>query len=137
MILLDTAAIIAIGAGRRIRQSAVDAIEVAESEARPFSVSAISAWELCMLERLKLTGPVIGGDGASFFRLAVKHMALVIIDVDSAVALESRRLPGALHQDPADRFIVATARLRDLSVMTSNNAILDYARQGHVQAIPC
>lgn len=46
-------------------------------------------------------------------------------------------LPGNLHDDPADRIIVATARAYALTIVTRDEAILGYAKQGYVRAIAC
>lgn len=137
MILLDTAAIIIIGDGKRLRAAAIEAILAAEAAKEPIYVSAATVWELCLLERLRRTGPLLGYDGASFFRSVVDEMRLAVIDLNAEIAIESRRLPGHFHEDPADRFIIATARLRRLTLVTSDRPVLDYANQGHVEAIRC
>jgi PIN domain nuclease of toxin-antitoxin system len=49
--------------------------------------------------------------------------------------LHADELPEPFHQDPADRLIVATARLLDAPVVTVDRRILGYARLGHVAAI--
>jgi len=41
--------------------------------------------------------------------------------------LESTRLPGTFHRDPADQLIVATARLLGAPVVTGDRKIRDYA----------
>jgi PIN domain nuclease of toxin-antitoxin system len=46
-------------------------------------------------------------------------------------------LPGELHADPADRLLIATARQLGVPLVTRDRRILDYAAQGHVDAIPC
>ena len=46
-------------------------------------------------------------------------------------------LPDLAHRDPADRMLIATARRRDLILITRDRAILDYAAAGHVRAIAC
>jgi PIN domain nuclease of toxin-antitoxin system len=51
------------------------------------------------------------------------------------MAIESCQLPGQTHGDPADRMIIATARVIGASLMTHDRAILDYARWGHLQVI--
>jgi PIN domain nuclease of toxin-antitoxin system len=38
------------------------------------------------------------------------------------------------HNDPADRWIVATARQRAAVLITRDDEILHYAAQGHVRA---
>ena len=45
-------------------------------------------------------------------------------------------LPGSFRSDPADLFIVATARVIDAALMTPRPPILDYAAHGHLTAIP-
>jgi PIN domain nuclease of toxin-antitoxin system len=49
--------------------------------------------------------------------------------------VESVNLPSIFHNDPADRFIVATARLRGFALVTADSAILDYSSAGHVKVI--
>jgi PIN domain nuclease of toxin-antitoxin system len=46
-------------------------------------------------------------------------------------------LPGDFHNDPADRFLVATARVMGVALLTRDRKILDYAAAGHVRAIAC
>ncbi|MEW5941695.1 MAG: PIN domain-containing protein [Chloroflexota bacterium] len=48
------------------------------------------------------------------------------------IVIESTRLPGEFHRDPADQIIVATARKYDCSLVTSDEKILNYK---HVKAI--
>ena len=45
------------------------------------------------------------------------------------------RLPGSFHADPADRFIVATARYCGAQLLTADGAIFKYAAGGHVRVI--
>ena len=49
--------------------------------------------------------------------------------------MDSVRLPGEFHADPADRLIVATARHRRVPLVTADRAILAYAAEGHVRVI--
>jgi PIN domain nuclease of toxin-antitoxin system len=39
--------------------------------------------------------------------------------------------------DPADRLLIATARDLGVPLVTRDRRILDYAAQGHVDAIAC
>ena len=43
------------------------------------------------------------------------------------VLLESTRLGGAVHGDPADRMLIAFARLEGIPLVTADRAIIDYA----------
>jgi PIN domain nuclease of toxin-antitoxin system len=51
---------------------------------------------------------------------------------DERVALESTKLPGGFHNDPADQIIVASARVHNLTLITADRKIIDY---GHVQTL--
>jgi len=57
---------------------------------------------------------------------------LGFIPVDNAIAVQSVNLPGPLHQDPADRIIIATAVTLGASVVTKDEKILNYP---HVNTI--
>jgi PIN domain nuclease of toxin-antitoxin system len=52
------------------------------------------------------------------------------------IAMSCHLLSG-FHSDPIDRMLVATARIEGLTLVTRDRAILDYAAQGHVRALPC
>jgi PIN domain nuclease of toxin-antitoxin system len=55
--------------------------------------------------------------------------------IEPAIAIDSVRLPGEFHPDPADRIIVATARFHHATLLTADQAILAYGRKGHVDVI--
>jgi PIN domain nuclease of toxin-antitoxin system len=59
----------------------------------------------------------------------------VIDPLGPQIAIESHALPNAFHRDPADRLIVATARVTNATLMTRDRRILDYAARGHLSAI--
>ena len=48
---------------------------------------------------------------------------------------ESSFLPGDFHGDPADRIIVATARNKDLLLLTRDKKILSYAEEKHLYCL--
>lgn len=52
-----------------------------------------------------------------------------------AIAVASCELPIPLHGDPADRFLIATAREIDARLVTVDERILTYARAGHVAVL--
>ncbi|MDE0838446.1 MAG: PIN domain-containing protein, partial [Kiritimatiellae bacterium] len=62
---------------------------------------------------------------------AVRDNAWGVLDIDLETVEEAFSLPGEFHRDPADRFIVAAARLNRLVVLTADRKILDYP---HVQS---
>ena len=55
--------------------------------------------------------------------------------VTGAVGVESVLLPGEIHGDPADRMLVATARLNGWQLATRDRQILAYGEAGHVDAV--
>lgn len=53
--------------------------------------------------------------------------------ITPAIAVDAQSLPGDFHKDPADRIIVATARLSNCSIVRVDQKILNYS---YVNAIP-
>ena len=137
MLLLDTVALIRMGTGEILQRRARKALRQAEFEGVRNSVSVATAWEACLLESRARSGITVGSDGETWFRNATKLFDLTVLPIDERIAVGSRKLPGIFHPDPADRFIVATAREYGLSIITTDRKILAYAAQGHVRAIEC
>ena len=91
----------------------------------PFGLSAISAWEIAKkvsLGKLSLSIPV-----RDWLAQATRRPFIEILPLDVAIALESTMLPGPFHKDPADQIIVATARVNNLILLTTDNEIREYA----------
>jgi PIN domain nuclease of toxin-antitoxin system len=87
-------------------------------------VSAVSIWELGLLVRKGRLRPPLGTDVRTFTsRLAATQIGMV--DLDLAAVLDAEDLPD-FHDDPADRFLVATARVRDLTFITADWRILNW-----------
>jgi PIN domain nuclease of toxin-antitoxin system len=96
-------------------------------------VSAISVWEIAQLEalgRLDLSMDVRTWVGRSLAFPGVRLKGL-----SPSIAIESTRLPGAPHRDPADRILIATTRLLGASLVTCDDAVLEYAGRGHVRVV--
>jgi len=60
-------------------------------------------------------------------------LKLRTIELDHALAIEAYALPEPFHPDPADRLLVATARVHGLSIATADSRILQY---GSVASLP-
>ena len=96
------------------------------------NASVISIWEIAHLlsrGRLSLSIPLEDWLAESWSDGAIRR-----IPISQEIAIESTRLPGTLHRDPADRFLVATARVEDMTLLTSDEPLLAYAKQGHLRA---
>ena len=86
------------------------------------AVSAISWWECAMLAqrgRIQLPVPI------ERWRSDWLEAGVVEVPIDGRVALASAELEG-LHRDPADRFIVATAKSREATLVTADERLLGW-----------
>lgn len=134
-LLLDTCAIIWIALNQPMRPEAVAAMNKSFAAERKVRVSPISAWELGLLSakgRLPTTRSPMDIFGETIATPGVRIEAL-----SPEVLVEASFLPGRLHRDPADRILIATARRLDLTLVTRDQIILDYAHQGYVRALAC
>lgn len=134
-LLLDTCAAIWVANGDAIAQSAVDALDAAYVAGLTTYVSPMTAWEIGMLvARGRVSLPV--RPQAWFERLlAVPGMA--VADMSPNILILSSFLPGVQPRDPSDRIIAATARELGYRLVTRDQALLDYAADGHIQAVAC
>ncbi len=95
-------------------------------------LSAITPWEIAMLaEKGRLA---LGRDVAAWLDAALALPGIHLAAISPAIAVDSVRLPGVFHADPADRLIVATTRNLGVILLTAGRAVLDYAALGHVLA---
>ena len=93
-------------------------------------LSAISIWEVCKLvekDRIRLFE-----DLESWIESALDTPGLRVVPLDSKVFYRSTTLPQPFHSDPADQMIVATARLRDATIITKDKLLLNYP---HVKSV--
>ncbi len=51
------------------------------------------------------------------------------------VLIDSTKLPGNFHKDPADRMIIATSRANGLLLLTQDERILAYSQEGYVNTV--
>ncbi len=63
---------------------------------------------------------------ARWLAIALRPAFVQVISIGAEIAREANELPGDFHGDPADRLIVATARLRNLTLVTSDERLLRY-----------
>jgi len=97
-------------------------------------VSVISVWEVGMLEakrRLKLRM-----NCAEWVNQALATPGLSLASLTPEIAIESSRLPGEIQADPADRILIATARVTGARLLTKDERLLDYGRQRHALIVP-
>ncbi len=95
-------------------------------------ISAISILEVARLEvagRIRLRSSV-----EQFLEEAISRNGLQLLPLSPAILIASTRLPGTIHRDPSDRLLAATAREHGLTLLTRDDALLNYAAQGHLNA---
>ena len=77
----------------------------------------------------------LGREVRAWLEAALALPGIVLAPIQPAIAVDSVRLPGSFHADPADRLIVATSRHRGVPLLTADRAILSYAASGHLHAV--
>ncbi len=88
---------------------------------RPLWVSEITLWEiatLCSLDRIELRLPL-----RDWLEKATAPPLVRRFGISPAVAAEVAALPDSFHRDPADRIIVATARVLGATLLTQDQRI--------------
>ena len=103
---------------------------IQENEDNIIGISAISCWEIAKLIELKRLE--IPCDISEWFERALSYPGIRILELAPEIAIESTQLPGKFHRDPADQIIVATARIYNCPLVTSDNKILRYS---HVETV--
>ena len=116
-----------------LRRSPISRIILEAEREHRLRLSSISIWEALLLReagRIEIKGSV-----QQWLAEARLKFPVHVIPIDDRIALESRLLPGSFHQDPADRFIIATARTLGLTLVTHDRRILQYSAAGHLKAV--
>lgn len=106
----------------RLSQEQQDIISAADADS-PLHVSDISLWETAMLyslERIKLKIPL-----REWLEKAVAPPLVRRHGISPAIAAELASLPDSFHRDPADRILVATARVHGATLLTQDRRIAE------------
>jgi PIN domain nuclease of toxin-antitoxin system len=133
-VLLDTHVWLwyAEGVTARMRASSVRTLDQARRSSG-LLISAISVWEIGALlakGRIQLSIPL-----RDWVDKALAAPGIRFVPLDAAAAAESTLLPGDPHGDPADRFLIATARTQDAELATRDEQIIRYGRAGFVRVL--
>lgn len=130
MIVLDTHVLLWwVNDPTTLSKPAKKAIDAA-MKSRSVHVSCISSWEIALLvERGRLR---LALDVRDWLCRCEALPFLNFVPVDSAIAVESVRLPDFLHADPADRIIAATALSLGAALVTKDDKLRNYP---HVKTI--
>ena len=112
----------------RLSNRQIDIVQSNESDG--LCVSVISCWEIGkLIEKRRLD---LDSEIRTWITDALSYPGIKLLDFTPQIAIESTQLPGNFHRDPADQIIVATSRIFDIPVLTSDKRILNYP---HVKLI--
>ena len=137
-LLLDTCAAIWLANGDPLPADVTAAI-VRAALADGVFVSPVSAWEIGLLSKPRSGRPALHflPDPKTLFATLMAKTNFHLATLTPGIGVDVANLPGQLHQDPADRLLIATARQVNLPLVTRDTRIIAYAGCGHVQVISC
>ena len=95
-------------------------------------LAAISVWEIAMMEskgRVNFKLPTL-----QWIEEALKGVPIQLVPLYPAISVESCYLED-FHGDPADRIIVATARVENLTLITRDKKIQSYAKLHKIKVV--
>ena len=124
MIVLDTHVLLWwVSNPEQLSKKARSTIERTISEGSIY-ISSISAWEIAMLierKRLALTMDV-----KDWITRCEAIPYIKFVPVTNGIAIKAVQLTGDIHNDPADRIIVATALSMGVALVTMDQKLRNY-----------
>jgi PIN domain nuclease of toxin-antitoxin system len=121
-VLLDTCSLLwAVAFPERLTPRTQQVLRLADTEVL---VSVISCAEIARIQARRRIA--LDRHWKFWFRhyVAVNNWPCLAINLD--VMEEAYSLPEPFHSDPADRILVATARLNNCTLLTADRKLLDY-----------
>lgn len=104
-------------------------------------VSPITAWELILAARKPphKDPPNLGpGTKAKWFAQAIAATGAKIIPIRQQIACEAAAIIETIgHKDPGDCFLIATARVKKLPIVTRDQFMIELASRGYLPVITC
>lgn len=98
-------------------------------------ISPITAWEVGNLARKGRFASTLTPQ--RWFERLMNLRGLALAEQPPEVLIASTELPDFPTSDPADRIIAATAREYGFTVVTRDNALLEYGKQGYLNVLEC
>jgi PIN domain nuclease of toxin-antitoxin system len=98
-------------------------------------VSPMTCWEIGMLasrDRIRLGMPC-----HEWIDQALTAPGVSLLELTPRMTVEASYLPGKLQGDPVDRILVASARVQNLTLVTRDEKIIAYAKEGYVNVLAC
>ncbi len=142
-ILLDTHALYWLVSGETALTDEALILIGENQESGTLFVSPISAWELAIAtQKSRVAGrPNLGEDSPDrWFRQAVKATSASIIPIQQRISCEAAKVATDTgHKDPGDCFLIATARVRRIPIVTRDGLMLAIAAEddGYLGVVGC
>jgi PIN domain nuclease of toxin-antitoxin system len=125
-LLFDTHALVWFQSAQPMEEEAVSAIAEAQNSQNLF-VSPITAWEVAILQQHPnptRRPNLLGQPAATWFRNARRETGSQLVRIGVRISLEAARVPADCdHSDPGDCYLIATARVRKLALVTRDQRI--------------
>jgi len=119
--ILDTCALLWLAGGTTDRISAPTLSAI--NDAMAVYVSAVTGFEISIkVKSGKLQLPV---EPQPWFDTILKFHGIEVIPLSLEICISAAGLP-AIHKDPCDRFIIATALIHGLPVVTADKNFAEY-----------
>ena len=118
-----------LGVSGDLRPAAVDLLRAAEMNGN-LCVSVYSIWETAMLVRDGRL--ILQGSIQQWTQQVLSKGGYNLLPFTPEIAIESVNLPEPVHKDPADRILIATARVEGLTFVTRDKQVLDFATRTHL-----
>ena len=102
-------------------------------------VSPISAWELALAVRKPHNPPLLGEPSVgNWFSKAMRSSAAKLAPINRKVAIEAAEVVAVTgHKDPGDCYLISTARVRHIPIVTRDGILLRMASQAYLSVIQC
>jgi PIN domain nuclease of toxin-antitoxin system len=141
-ILLDTHVLYWLVSGAEQLSDEALLIIGENQQAGTLFVSPITAWELSIAARKPAhrNPPDLGVSSppSRWFSAAVAATASTIIPIKQRIAIEAAEVVTATgHKDPGDCYLIATARVRSIPIMTTDEVMIGLAETNYLQVVEC
>ncbi|MGZ9724278.1 type II toxin-antitoxin system VapC family toxin [Rhizobium miluonense] len=138
-VLLDTHALYWLVSGEiALTDEALVAIGTAQDEGTLF-VSPITVWELALAVKKPKNAPQLGDRTVKeWFRVAIKELSAKIVPIGPQIALEAANMIATTdHKDPGDCYIISTAKMKKVPVVTRDLMIRGISETGYIDVVVC
>lgn len=134
-VLLDTCAALWLMGGAPMSDASREAIHSAQVAGVGINVSPFTAWEIGTLVAKGRLPLALSPE--AWFETLLAQPGVRLAPLTPRILLASTSLPGSPPSDPADRIIAATARAHGYLIITRDQKLLKFAKEGHIRAISC